>query len=73
MQVGVQLTPDGRRFEFELLPDSDMWSLNPVGRSRVNCCNEAGGASLPPLFFERVAGVYSSAFGVPVPRNSRKT
>jgi len=42
MQITVQLTPDGRRFEFELLPDGDMWFLNPVGSSRIRRCNDAG-------------------------------
>ena len=42
MQIGIQLTPDGRRFEFDLVPDGEMWRLNPVGRSPVNRCNEAG-------------------------------
>ncbi|MEB2286606.1 MAG: hypothetical protein OZ934_00680 [Anaerolineae bacterium] len=42
MHITVQLTPDGRRFEFELLPDGDMWYLNPVGSSRTRRCNDAG-------------------------------
>ncbi|HMN12861.1 MAG: hypothetical protein GX573_01855 [Chloroflexi bacterium] len=42
MQISIQLTPDGRRFEFDLVPDGEMWRLNPVGRSPVNRCNEAG-------------------------------
>jgi len=42
MHITVQLTPDGRRFEFELLPDGDMWFLNPVGSSRIRRCNDAG-------------------------------
>jgi len=42
MHITVQLTPDGRRFEFELLPEGDLWFLNPTGHSRVNRCNTAG-------------------------------
>ena len=42
MQIGIQLTPDGQRFEFDLVPDDEMWCLNPVGRRPVNRCNEAG-------------------------------
>ncbi len=42
MRIGIHLTPDGRRFEFDLIPDDEMWRLNPVGRSAVNRCNEAG-------------------------------
>lgn len=42
MQIGIQLTPDGRRFEFDLVSDGELWRLNPVGRSPVNRCNEAG-------------------------------
>jgi hypothetical protein len=42
MKISIQLTPDGRRFEFDLIPDDEMWCLNPVGRSPANRCNEAG-------------------------------
>jgi len=42
MKIGIQLTLDGRRFEFDLIPDDEMWRLNPVGRNPVNRCNEAG-------------------------------
>jgi hypothetical protein len=42
MKIGIQLTPDGRRFDFDLIPDGDMWRLNPVDRSPVNRCNDAG-------------------------------
>ncbi|NLF76675.1 MAG: hypothetical protein GX573_13340 [Chloroflexi bacterium] len=42
MHITIQLTPDGRRFEFVLLPDGEMWCLNPVGRCPVNRCNDAG-------------------------------
>ncbi len=42
MHIGIQLTPNGRRFDFDLIPDGEMWYLNPVGRSPVNRCNEAG-------------------------------
>jgi len=42
MQIGIQLTPDGRRFEFDLVPDGDLWWFNPVGYSQTRRCNEAG-------------------------------
>jgi hypothetical protein len=42
MRITVQLTPDGRRFEFELLPDGDLWHLNLVGSSQTRRCNDAG-------------------------------
>ncbi len=42
MHISIQLTPDGRRFAFDLNPDGDIWFLNPEGSSRVNRCNDAG-------------------------------
>jgi hypothetical protein len=42
MQIGIQLTLDGRRFEFDLVPDGDLWWFNPVGHSQTRRCNEAG-------------------------------
>ena len=41
MRIGIQLTPDGRRFELDLIPNDEMWCLNMVGHNPVNRCDES--------------------------------